>query len=157
MQTQGRICTAAVPFTPDVLMADGLTSLKALCGLRSAPLLSAAEQAALREELQTAMDPCDWFTIGVMAPSAAEAMMSLRAWEQALGWEALELDPSGEALASIEGPVFLKGNQNNGRFQVRREAGLGEGILITGHSAVSPEAEGTWGPLPLQLFAQRDG
>ena len=97
-------------------MADGLTSLKALCGLRTAPTLSGSEQAALREQLQEAMSPCEWFTIGVMAPSAEAAVAALRACEQALGWEPLELDPSGEALASIEGPVFLKGNQNNGRF-----------------------------------------
>jgi hypothetical protein len=103
------------------------------------------------------MDPCDWFTIGVMAPSAAAAVAALRACEQALGWDPLELDPSGEALASIEGPVFLKGNQNNGRFLVRREGGLGEGLLITGHSAVMPEAGDTWGPLPLTFFGQSDG
>jgi hypothetical protein len=138
-------------------MADGLTSLKALCGLRSAPPLSGSEQGALREQLRVAMDPCDWFTIGVMAPSAAAAVAALRACEQALGWDPLELDPSGEALASIEGPVFLKGNQNNGRFLVRREGGLGEGLLITGHSAVMPEAGDTWGPLPLTFFGQSDG
>jgi hypothetical protein len=138
-------------------MADGLSSLKALCGLRSAPALGAAERAALRQELQAAMAPCEWFTIGVMAPSAAAAVDALRACEGSLGWDPLELDPAGEALASIEGPVFLKGNQNSGRFLVRREAGLGEGILITGHSAVQPEVEDTWGPLPLDLLVQHDG
>ena len=138
-------------------MADGLTSLNALCGLRSAPPLNGSEQGALREQLRVAMDPCDWFTIGVMAPSAAAAVAALRACERALGWDPLELDPSGEALASIEGPVFLKGNQNNGRFLVRREGGLGEGLLITGHSAVTPEAGDTWGPLPLTFFGQSDG
>jgi hypothetical protein len=112
---------------------------------------------ALRQELQAAMAPCEWFTIGVMAPSAAAAVAALRACEGSLGWDPLELDPAGEALASIEGPVFLKGNQNSGRFLVRREAGLGEGILITGHSAVQPEVEDTWGPLPLDLLAQHDG
>jgi len=65
-----------------------------------------------------------------MAGSASAAVDALRACEQALAWEPLELDPSGEALASIEGPVFLKGNQNSGRFLVRRESGLGEGMLI---------------------------
>jgi hypothetical protein len=88
-----------------------------------------------------------------MAPSAEAAVQALRALEGALGWDAHELDPAGEALASIEGPVFLKANQNNGRFLVRRESGLGQGVLITGHSPVEPEAEDTWGPLPLDLFA----
>jgi len=138
-------------------MADGLSPLKALCGLRSAPALDAAQQAALRQELRQAMAPCEWFTIGVMAPSAEAAVVALRSCERALGWEPLEHDPAGEALASIEGPVFLKGNQNSGRFLVRREAGLGEGILISGHSAVQHDAEDTWGPLPLGLLDQHDG
>jgi hypothetical protein len=138
-------------------MADGLSFLKALCGLRSAPALDAAQRHALLQELREAMAPCDWFTIGVMAPSAAAAVAALRSCERAFGWEPLEHDPAGEALASIEGPVFLKGNQNTGRFLVRREAGLGEGMLITGHSPVQPEAEDTWGPLPLALLEQHDG
>ena len=49
-------------------------------------------------------------------------------------------------------PVFLKGHQLRGDFRVREEAGLGEGLLITGHHPDSPEAEDTWGPLPLDLF-----
>lgn len=133
-------------------MADGLASLRALCGLRTAPALSAAEAEGLRAELQPLLARCEWFTIGVMAPSAAAAVAALRTAEQAQGWPALELDPAGEALEAIEGPVFLKGNQNTGRFLVRRESGLGEGILITGHSPVEPDAEDTWGPLPLGFF-----
>ena len=138
-------------------MADGPITLTALRGLRSAPPLQPDQIKVLRRELEQAMAPCAWFTVGVMAPSASAAVDALRACEAALGWEPLELDPAGEALASIEGPVFLKANQNSGRFLVRREAGLVEGLLISGHSAEHPEAEDTWGPLPLQLFAQSDG
>jgi hypothetical protein len=134
-------------------MADASVSLADLRGLRTAPELNAAGCEALRSQLLLKLKPCEWFTIGVMAPSAAAAVAALRSVETALGWESLELDPAGEALASIEGPVFLKGNQNSGRFLVRRESGLGEGMLITGHSPVDPDAEDTWGPLPLQLFA----
>lgn len=133
-------------------MADAPSLLASLKGLRSAPTLSAAEQGQLSEELMAALATCEWFTVGVMAPSAAVAVASLRALEARLSWEALELDPAGEELASIEGPVFLKANQNNGRFLVRRESGLGEGLLITGHNPVDPSVEDTWGPLPLGLF-----
>lgn len=133
-------------------MADAAPALADLRGLRTAPNLTPEQAAALRAELLPQLQACDWFTIGVMAPSAAAAVQALRAAEAALQWEALELDPAGEALASIEGPVFLKGNQNSGRFLVRRETGLGEGLLITGHSPADPGAEDTWGPLPLNLF-----
>jgi hypothetical protein len=133
-------------------MVDGLSGLESLRGLRTSPQLSAEQQAELQLQLQPLLQRCDWFTIGVMAPSAAAAVQALRAAEQANGWQALELDPAGEALASIEGPVFLKGNQNSGRFLVRRETGLGEGLLITGHSPADPDVENTWGPLPLTFF-----
>ena len=133
-------------------MVDGLSGLESLRGLRSAPVLSSEQQAELRQQLQPLLGRCDWFTIGVMAPSAAAAVQALRAAEQANGWPALELDPAGEALTAIEGPVFLKGNQNTGRFLVRRETGLGEGLLITGHSPADPDLEDTWGPLPLAFF-----
>ena len=132
------------------------SSLAALRGLRSAPTLSSSERQALRGDLQPLLARCDWFTVGIMASSAELALQSLQQLQAALGWQPLELDPAGEALGSIEGPVFLKGNQNTGRFLVRRETGLGEGILITGHSPAEPDAEDTWGPLPLDLFAAGD-
>ena len=134
-------------------MAESLVTLGSLRGLRSAPQTSELERQQLQQELQTAIASCEWFTVGVMAPSAQEAVAALRSLEQGLGWEALVLDPSGEDLAKMDGPVFLKGNQNNGRFLVRRESGLGEGLLITGHNPVDPALEDTWGPLPLQLFS----
>jgi hypothetical protein len=54
----------------------------------------------------------------------------------------------------VAGPVFLKGNQHSGQFLLRAEAGLGEGILISGHlnGKPDPALEATWGPLPLDLF-----
>jgi len=133
--------------------ADAALVLADLRGLRSAPTLTPQQAEQLRAELIEQLGRCEWFTLGVMAPSAAAAVQALRSAEAALQWEALELDPAGEALASIEGPVFLKGNQNSGRFLVRRETGLGEGLLITGHNPVDPAAEDTWGPLPLDLFS----
>jgi hypothetical protein len=133
------------------------SSLAALRGLRSAPALAAADRPALLAELQPLLARCDWFTVGIMAASAPQAVQSLEQLQAALGWPPLELDPAGEALEAMEGPVFLKGNQNTGRFLVRRETGLGEGLLITGHSPADPDAEDTWGPLPLDLFAAAGG
>jgi len=130
-------------------VSEGLGALR---GLRSAPALDSIGRASLRAELGPLLERCDWFTVGVMAPSADAAVACLRGIELAQGWPALELDPACEALDSIEGPVFLKGNQTTRRFLVRRETGLGEGLLITGHSPADPEVEDTWGPLPLDFF-----
>ena len=127
--------------------------LQDLRGQRTAPALEPPQLTALRQELQPLLAACDWFTIGVMAPSAPAAVAALRAWEAGLGWSALELDPASPRPQDVVGPVFLKGNQTSGRFLLRPEAGLGEGVLITGHSPVDPAAEDTWGPLPLDFFA----
>ncbi len=130
-------------------MSQGLAALR---GLRSAPVFDGPEKAALRAELESMLARCDWFTVGVMAPSAGAAVACLRQLEAALSWQPLDLDPACEALEAIEGPVFLKANQTTRRFLVRRESGLGEGLLITGHSPADPDAEDTWGPLPLDFF-----
>ena len=118
-------------------------------GLRTAPELSAPERAALITELKQRMGTCEWFTVGVMAASAEQAMTALRQLEANLGWDALSL--GGEPLP--DGGVFLKGNQRTGMAMVRAEAGLGLGILISGQAPSNPSAEDTWGPLPLDLFA----
>ena len=134
--------------------APGDLTLADLASLRTAPALAAHERPGLLAELKTKMEACEWFTIGVMAPSAASALAALRACEGSLGWPALEVHGQGQQAESVVGPVFLKGNQHSGQFLLRAEAGLGEGILISGHLKGEPDPalEGTWGPLPLDLF-----
>ena len=134
--------------------APGELTLADLANLRTAPALTAHQRPGLLAELKTRLAACDWFTIGVMAPSAASALAALRACEGALGWPALEAHGQNPAPGSVAGPVFLKGNQHSGQFLLRAEAGLGEGILISGHlnGEPDPALEGTWGPLPLDLF-----
>ena len=174
-------------------------SLAALRGLRSAPRLEEHQRLQLRRELEQAITPYSWFTLGVMAPNAETALTVLRQAETALGWPPLQpiptdptplstqaegiepgeaarplpeekrgldhprsandgavADPSKSATAIApppSTPVFLKGNQRTGQFQLRTEAGLGVGLLITGQDAPEPIASETWGPLPLDLFS----
>ena len=118
-------------------------------GLRTAPELSVAERQTLHAQLLDRLSACEWFTVGVMAANAVQAIAALRQLEAALGWDALSL--GGEPLP--EGGVFLKGNQRNGTAMVRAEPGLGLGILISGQSPRNPDVEDTWGPLPLDFFA----
>lgn len=59
------------------------------------------------------------------------------------------MDPAADGILS---PVFLKGNQRTGTYLLREEAGLGEGILISGQHPDQPELAQTWGPLPLDLL-----
>ena len=132
-------------------------NLHDLRGLRTAPSVNPAERTALRLQLQQHLSVCEWFTVGVMAATGAAALEALRTLEAAQGWRPLEADPVSPLASDVPGPAFLKGNQNTGRFLLRPEAGLGEGILISGHSPSDPDAEDTWGPFPLDLFDDHDG
>lgn len=123
--------------------------LEDLRGHRGAPPLSTAQRLQLQAELRQRLAACEWCTIGVMAPSSGEAWAALRRFESALGWEPL---PPATATEDTRGPVFLKGHQRNGTVWLREEAGLAEGVLISGHSASNPAAADTWGPLPLDFF-----
>lgn len=153
-----------LPGQPERSELSDPPNLTALRGLRSAPTLAPDAREALRQELVAVMEPCTWFTIGVMAPSAATALAALRLWEGSLGWSPLQPQELGfepvedhdSVGADSAGAVFLKGNQRTGTYWLRPEGGIGEGILISGHHPENPAVEDTWGPLPLNLFAQVD-
>jgi len=138
--------------------ADAALVLADLRGLRSAPTLTPQQAEQLRAELIEQLGRCEWFTLGVMAADRQQAITCLRACEAALGWAPLQEEPATDPGLDAPGagaaePVFLKGNQRSGSFRLRREAGLGRGLLITGHNPDDPALEDTWGPLPLDLFA----
>ena len=118
---------------------------------RSAPPLNEQQRVVLLLELRRRLASCDWFTIGIMAPGGEVALTCLRSVELALGWLPLEVCDNDD-LRAIPGPVFLKAHQRAGTVGLRSEAGLGEGVLLSGHSDTNPEVEDTWGPLPLDFF-----
>lgn len=127
---------------------SSINTLSDFGSLRSSPALDADQRNALKLELQTSMARFDWFTVGVMAPSSESALAALRDLEQSLGWDAMVI----EEPVSEQGPVFLKANQSSGLIRIRIEHGLGEGLLISGHSHAPEQAGTTWGPLPLDFF-----
>ena len=56
-------------------------------GLRTAPDLSAAERQSLHAQLLDRLSACEWFTVGVMAANAEQAIAALRQLEAVLGWD----------------------------------------------------------------------
>ena len=120
-----------------------------LSRLRTAPVLNATEKALIVPELQQQMALYRWFTAGIMASTAEQAVRSLRQLEQHQSWAAHELISDPEQ----NGPVYLKANQQTMTARLRIEHGLGEGILISGHGNDNTEPSTTWGPLPLDFFA----
>lgn len=130
-------------------MSDpSIQSLNDLSRLREAPTFDQRTADQLRQELQVALSQSSWFTIGVMAPSADQALSSLRSLETSQQWTALEVVET----TPEEGPVFLKANQRGGTVRIRIEHGLGSGILISGHGDDDAQPATTWGPFPLDFF-----
>ena len=131
------------------MSSRSIQCLNDLSRLREAPTLDQSTTDQLRKELQVALAQSSWFTIGVMAPSADQALSSLRSLEASQQWTSLEVVET----TTDEGPVFLKGNQRGGTVRVRIEHGLGSGILISGHGDDDAQPATTWGPLPLDFFS----
>ena len=130
------------------MSSPGIQSLNDLSRLREAPSLDQSTADQLLEELKVALSQSSWFTIGVMAPSADQALSSLRSLEASQQWTSLEVVET----TTDEGPVFLKANQRGGTVRVRIEHGLGSGILISGHWDDDAQPATTWGPFPLDFF-----
>ena len=130
------------------MSSPGIQSLKDLSRLREAPSLDQSTAEQLLQELEAALPQSSWFTIGVMAPSADQALSSLRSVEASQQWTSLEVVET----TTDEGPVFLKANQRGGTVRVRIEHGLGSGILISGHGDDDTQPATTWGPFPLDFF-----
>ena len=123
--------------------------LNDLSRLRTAPILDATEKALIIPELQQQMTLYRWFTAGIMALTADQAVQSLRQLEQHQAWAAHDLVSDPE----LDGPVYLKANQKTLTARLRIEHGLGQGILISGQGNDTSEPSATWGPLPLDFFA----
>ena len=129
-------------------MDSHIGSLQDLRNLRSAPDLDDAQSKVLIRELSTYMDDSDWFTVGIMAPSFAIAILVLREMESRFNWLPMKV----VVKPKEEGPVFLKANQKAGEVNVRVEHGLGEGILLSCQRNDLGRDSDTLGPFPLNFF-----
>ncbi len=130
------------------MTVDSIQSLKDLENLRSAPILEQNQADALFAELLSYCKKADWFTVGIMAPSAEESISSLRQVERRLDWSELKIVSSPDQT----GPVFLKANQSSGDVHIRIEHGLGEGILLGCQHKDPSIPTKTLGPFPLDFF-----
>ena len=125
-----------------------INKLADLNSLRTAPLLSSSQEKKLLLELETNIYNADWITVGIMAPSDANAFEAL----QSISNKYSSIKFGNLDSLHADGCVFLKGNQKTGNVFVRSENGLGEGILITCQYDEEAEESNTFGPLPLDFF-----
>ena len=116
--------------------------------LRTAPTLDSTQIQSLLGELAIYIKGADWFTIGIMAPSAQIAIYSLRQIETYYGW----LETRISSIPNEEGPVFLKANQMTKQANIRIEQGLGIGIILSCQHDIESKDTMTFGPFPLDFF-----
>ena len=119
-----------------------------LNSLRTAPMLNELDSKIIRKELKIFMENSDWFTIGIMAPSYEKGLNVIRAMEEKFKWQRMKV--ATEIL--LEGPIFLKANQDSGEIHARIEYGLGEGIIISCQNKDPSVTANTLGPFPLNFF-----
>lgn len=130
---------------------SSIKSLSDLKKIRSAPLLDPGQEQKLLKELSYYINEADWFTIGIMAPSANQAIFVLKEIEKSYNWSEMKL----VSKTNQDGPVFLKANQKTGDIHIRVEYGLGEGVLLGCQFNDETKYAETLGPLPLNLFGKK--
>lgn len=108
--------------------------------------LSAATAEDIRQALLQLNQASDYQTLGICADSLAAAKASMEDYLSALGID-ITLD-----LPERTGAVYLKFNTLKGAWYLDDYSGPSRGVLVTYHASDMPEANGTYGPLPLDLF-----
>lgn len=118
--------------------------------LTTPPTLNESETAQVRTDLDQFNDWSDYQTLGICTDSLAEGQQALEGFLRALG-VSVSLD-----LPTRQGAVYLKFNTLKGAWYLDDYGGRSRGVLITFHTSDPELAEvsGTYGPFPLDLFAQ---
>lgn len=112
--------------------------------------LSSLEQEATRNALLTLVAGSDYQTLGVCADTLSGAIAALNQYLQALGHQQ-QVQPT--ELPPIAEPVYLKYNTRKAAWYADGYPGSYRGVLVTCQSDFEDGVVGTYGHLPLDLFA----
>ncbi|TVP64634.1 MAG: DUF1824 family protein [Leptolyngbya sp. LCM1.Bin17] len=113
------------------------------------PQLTPAEIDQVKTDLQCFNEWSEYQTLGICADSLIAGKTAMESFLAALG-VTIDLD-----LPARQGPIYLKFNTLKGAWYLDDYSGHARGVLITFHTTEPDMAElvGTYGPLPLELFA----
>lgn len=107
---------------------------------------SESEKALLRQALLLLAEHSDFQILGICADTAAQGLLALKQYAQALGYQPpLTLEP-------IDGPVYIKFNPKNGISYLDSYTGAHRGVLVSYQSAYEDKVNDMYGHLPLDLF-----
>ena len=135
----------------NLTVAAALKLLKLFSGTETKSVDSEAEKAQLRAALLTVVNLSDSQNLGICADNRTQAIDALASYLQALGYE-MPGDPAD--IPSQENPVYLKFNSQKMSYYLDDYTGKYRGVLVSCQSSESDELNGTYGHLPLDLFAQ---
>lgn len=131
-------------------VAAALKLLKLFSCTETKSVDSDAEKTRLREALLLIVNLADYQNLGICADNPAQAFQALASYLQALGYK-IPLDPA--EIPSHSNPVYLKFNSQKMSYYLDDYTGKYRGVLVSCQSSESEELNGTYGHLPLDLFA----
>ncbi|MGK7905365.1 MAG: DUF1824 family protein [Hormoscilla sp.] len=135
----------------EATVAAALKLLKLFSCTETKSVDSEAEKTRLREALLLIVNLSDSQNLGICADNPAQAFDALASYLEALGYKM----PPGER-PSHSNPVYLKFNSQKMSYYLDDYTGKYRGVLVSCQSSESEELNGTYGHLPLDLFAQTD-
>lgn len=110
---------------------------------------SELEKEPLREALLLLANSSDYQMLGVCADSTAEGFLALESYLKALGYH----PTFDHSTNSVNGSVYIKFNTLKGSYYVDSYKGTYRGVLVSCQSSMEGGVNGTYGHLPLDLFA----
>jgi Domain of unknown function (DUF1824) len=116
--------------------------------LQPSAILDSDQKTQLRQALSQVAAECDRIILGVCAEHLAEGKTALMQYLTALGQAIADLD-----FEPVAGPVYLKFNPETGRCYSDGYTGIHRGVLVSCQSDLEQGINGTYGHLPLDLFA----
>ncbi|MBD2077861.1 DUF1824 family protein [Phormidium sp. FACHB-592] len=115
-----------------------------VCNDRSPAVMPQAP--LVRQALLLVAAHSDYQILGICAETIAQAVIALKRYQIALGYEAMPEVPT------LDGAVYVKFNPNRNGCHVAPYNGTHRGVLISCQSAYDGGVNETFGHLPLDLF-----
>ena len=135
---------------PNLSVQEAQKILKAFSCIDTKSVDSESEKTLIRQALLLLISKSDYQNLGICADSVAQGFLALETYLKALGYEAT-LDRAD--ITSFIGPVYIKFTTQKQSYYLDSYIGKYRGVLVSCQSSQDESINGTYGHLPLDLFA----
>ena len=135
---------------PNLSVQEAQKILKAFSSIDTKSVDSESEKTLIRQALLLLISKSDYQNLGICADSVAQGFLALETYLKALGYKAT-LDRAD--ITSFIGPVYIKFNTQKESYYLDSYIGKYRGVLVSCQSSQDESINGTYGHLPLDLFA----